>query len=136
MAQIRVYLGFTDNCKEAMEFYQSCLGGQLEVQTVGESPVSADMPAEVQNQVLHASLTRGNLTLMASDMMQGGAGGSSVNLVLQCDDPQEAETLFSALSSGGTVTQPLTPSFWGSHFGQLTDRYGFSWMVDGPSATA
>ncbi|BDP44135.1 VOC family protein (plasmid) [Deinococcus aetherius] len=130
MAQIQVYLGFTDNCKEAMTFYQRCPGGTLEVQTVGESPVAADLPPEAQERVLHSVLTLGDLTLMSSDLGTDVRPNGAVSLMLGCTSREETETYFQRLSEGGQVTHPLSPSFWGSTFGHLTDRYGFQWMLN------
>lgn len=130
MAQIQAYLGFTDNCKEAMAFYQQCLGGTLDIQTVGQSPVAAHMPPELQDRVLHSCLTLGDLTLFGSDMAQHVTPNQAISLMLQCTSQQEVETSFQKLSEGGQVTHPLGPSFWGSTFGQLTDRYGVQWMLN------
>lgn len=130
MAQIQAYLGFTDQCQEAMEFYQQCLGGTLEIQTVGQSPVAADLPAEAQDRVLHSCLTRGDLTLYGSDLARDAAPNQAISLMLQCTSHEEVETYFQKLSEGGQVTHPLGPSFWGSTFGHLTDRYGVQWMLN------
>ena len=35
------YLGFSGQAREALAFYQSCLGGTLDLMTVAESPVAA-----------------------------------------------------------------------------------------------
>ena len=35
-----------------------------------------------------------------------------------------------AMPDGGTVTMPLEVAPWGDAFGQLTDRFGVSWMVN------
>lgn len=130
MAQIQVYLGFTDRCREAMEFYRSCFGGDLSVQTVAQSPVAKDMPAESQELVLHAMLVKGDLTLMASDMATDATPNASVSLLLQCTSADEIERCFQSLAVGGRVTHPLGPSFWGSTFGHLTDRFGIRWMLN------
>lgn len=37
MKEITPYLNFGGNCREAMTFYQRCLGGELTVGTFGES---------------------------------------------------------------------------------------------------
>ena len=36
---INPYLAFKGNCKEAMEFYKSALGGELEVMDFGSAPM-------------------------------------------------------------------------------------------------
>ena len=45
--QIQSYLTFNGNCREAMNFYKQCLGGELWFQTVGESPLSEHMPPQM-----------------------------------------------------------------------------------------
>lgn len=132
MAQIQAYLGFSGQCCEAMAFYQEALGGELDVQTVGESPVAGEMPAEAAARVLHASLTRGDLVLLASDMGGDVAPSGAVSLMLQCDSADDLHATFGRLAQGGAVTHPPTPSFWGSLFGHLTDRYGVRWMLNAP----
>lgn len=40
MTQINAHLIFSGNYREAMNFYKSCLGGELTLQTIGESPLA------------------------------------------------------------------------------------------------
>jgi PhnB protein len=56
MAQMNAYLHFNGNCREAMTFYKECLGGELNMQAVGESPMAAQMPPQIHTNILHASL--------------------------------------------------------------------------------
>ncbi|RZK51082.1 MAG: VOC family protein, partial [Pedobacter sp.] len=56
MANINSYLTFNGNCKEAMSFYQDCLGGELTFQSIGESPMGNNMPQIMANKILHAVL--------------------------------------------------------------------------------
>ncbi len=58
---INSYLTFSGNCREAMRFYQECLGGELQIQTIGDSPMAAKMPKKMKNYILHATLTNGVL---------------------------------------------------------------------------
>ncbi|MDB5086510.1 MAG: glyoxalase, partial [Mucilaginibacter sp.] len=69
MSTINSYLTFSGNCREAMTFYQQCLGGELVFQTIGESPLSEKMPKKMKDFILHATLTKGNLLLIGSDMV-------------------------------------------------------------------
>jgi PhnB protein len=73
MTQINPYLRFSGNCREAMSFYQECLGGDLTLTTVGETPMAKQMPAEAQKQIMHASLNNGRVVLLGSD--RGGPEG-------------------------------------------------------------
>ena len=67
MIQINAYLTFNGNCREAMTFYQKCLGGELYLQTIGESPMAAQMPPQMKDSILHSTLTNGEAIIMATD---------------------------------------------------------------------
>jgi PhnB protein len=130
MPLLNPYLHFDGTCREAMEFYRSSLGGELQPTTIGESPMAARMPANQHKLVLHASLKSGPVTIMASDMLgpDGIRKGNTVSLSLVCGSRKEIETLFTKLSAGGKVGHPLTEEFFGTH-GNLTDRFGIDWML-------
>ncbi|HWZ21759.1 MAG TPA: hypothetical protein VNW06_03850, partial [Cytophagaceae bacterium] len=70
MMAIHSYLTFNGNCREAMVFYKNCLGGELYLQTIGESPVAEKMPEKIKNYILHSTLTKDSFVLMASDMVE------------------------------------------------------------------
>lgn len=131
MAQINSYLTFAGNCREAMTFYKDCLGGELKLQTIGESPLAGAMPAEMRDCILHGTLTRGSLVLMSSDMVaeEGLTSGNAVSLMLDCDSEEEIQSVYTKLSEGGQSTHPLETSFWGALFGDLTDKYGNHWLL-------
>ncbi len=50
-------------------------------------------------------------------------------LTITADSGEEATRLFNALSDGGKIDQPLCETFFASHFGVVTDRFGVSWMI-------
>lgn len=131
MANLYPYLRFNDKkCREAMTFYKSCLGGELDFQTVGESPMAKEMP-EAGDKIMHASLKKGNMTIFGSDMMRDKAVvGDNVALSLNCESEAEVRDLFGKLSKGGEVFMPVEEQFWGGIFGVLTDKYGVEWMLN------
>jgi len=131
MTQINSYLTFSGNCREAMTFYKECLGGELTLQTIGDSPIADKLPPQMKDSVLHSTLTRGPLQIMATDMVseQGLVRGNSVSLMLNCSSEEEIHTFYANLSKGGKATHPLENSFWGALFGDLTDRYGNHWLL-------
>jgi PhnB protein len=131
MTQIQSYLTFNGNCREAMNFYKECLGGELTVQTIGESPLAEKMPAQMKDSVLHATLRKGGLVLLASDMVgeKGLVRGTGVSLMLNCSSENEIRSFYTNLSDGGDATHPLELSFWGALFGDLTDKYGNHWLL-------
>ena len=130
MKSVTPYLFFDGNCREAMEFYQGCLGGDLQVMTYGDAQGDS-CPLALKDRVMHASVGSGDWILMASDAPDRMPPvGGNVQVTADCSSRQEIEALFDALSQGGTPTYPLHDAFWGGVFGTLTDRYGVNWMLN------
>lgn len=129
MKEINTYLAFDGNCREAMTFYQECLGAELQVMPFSEAP--CNIPPEAKDRVMHARLAKGPAVLMASDTMPGMPfqQGSNFSVSLNCESLQETERIFTALGKDGKVTMPLQDTFWGAHFGMLTDQFGIQWML-------
>ena len=128
MARLSPYLKFNGNCRQALEFYKSVLGGQLSLQTIGDSPAARQFPPAMKDRILHGSLASDNLTIFGTDV----AGpemtqGNNLFLCLVCRSKEEIETLFSRLSQGGKVTTPLKQEFFGA-YGDLADKFGINWM--------
>lgn len=131
MKNVQSYLTFNGNCREAMMFYQSCLGGELFIQTVKESPLSDQMPDHMKEVVLHSSLIKDGLVLLGSDMVgeSGLIRGNAVSMVLNCTDENELHDCFKKLSVEGKVLHPVEKTFFGSLLGNLSDRFGNHWML-------
>jgi PhnB protein len=127
------YLAFNNQCKEAFEFYEKCLGGKIVAMIgYGDTPAKEHMPADTAARIMHARLVRGDQVLMGCDahpaMPYDGIRGCDV--AVQVETPAEAERLFAALSEGGTVQMPIGETFWAARFGMLTDRFGVPWMIN------
>lgn len=125
------YLTFNGNCREAMTFYRDCLGGELQLQTIGESPLSGQLPAKMKNNILHAVLRSDALVIMASDMTpdSGRSSGNQVSLMLECDSAEMLHQLYEQLASGGSRDHAVEQTFWGALLGGLTDRFGNHWLL-------
>jgi PhnB protein len=133
MTYINTYLTFNGNCREAMNFYQECLGGELYFQTIGESPMADKMPSKMKESILHSTLTSGDVRIQASDMGNDGLiKGNNVSLMLNCGSETEIRTTYEKLASGGETTHPLEDTFWGSLFGGLTDKFEIRWILHFP----
>ncbi|AZI25685.1 VOC family protein [Pedobacter sp. G11] len=132
MASINSYLTFNGNCKEAMRFYQDCLGGELTLQSIGESAMAGDMPQIMADKILHAVLIVNDIVIMGTDMIDdsGLVSGNTVALMLNCDTALESKVCYERLARGGKASHPLRETFWGSLFGNLVDRYGNNWLIN------
>ena len=130
MAKLNPYLTFSGNCREAMNYYNECLGGELSFIIVGESPAANQVPASMKHHILHSSLKTGELELMATDMQpESLKEGNAVHLCLSCNTEEETRHLFEKLAAGGKVKQPLHEMFFGL-IGTLTDKFGKSWILE------
>jgi len=131
MKTVNTYLSFDGNCRQAMSFYQECLGAELQLNpypdTTGQP--STDPAAKI----MHAQLVRGGApVLMASDTHQAGSlrPGNNFSVSIDCESLDEIERLFTALSRSGEIRMPLTDAPWGARFGMLTDQFGIQWMFN------
>ena len=132
MTQIHAYINFPGNCREAMSFYRDCLGGELTLQAIKDTPMAAECKEGTENDIMHSTLQKDGLLLMASDMIgpEGLHQGNNMSLCVNCSSEEEIRTFFQNLSAGGTVIDPLKQQFWGALFGVLTDKFGIRWLFN------
>ncbi len=129
--QLNTYINFKDNAREAFTFYQSVLGGKLELNTFGEFHAMDD-PAE-QDNIMHAKLTLDSgEAIMGADTSRSmefrEPWGFSVSL--SGDNAEELHRYFAGLSEGGAVLMPLEKQMWGDEFGMVKDKFDVAWMVN------
>lgn len=130
MITLTPYLNFNGDCGAAFRFYQQTLGGELQVQTHGESPMEG-VPEEWRDRVIHARLVVGDAVLMGSDTpAEHHVAPAGTYVALGIDEPAEADRIFHALAEGGSVQMPIQQTFWARRFGMLADRFGTLWMVN------
>ena len=129
--RLNPYITFDGNTREAMNRYREVLGGELDVTTFGEGGVPAELgPPE---QVMHAVLeTPHGFTLMAADKptVMDVTAGDNVAVSISGDDETLMRGWWDGLSEGGTVAMPLEKASWGDTFGQCTDRFGITWLMN------
>jgi PhnB protein len=124
------YLSFPGTAAEAMKFYQSVLGGELTMQTFGESGASDS--DELKDKIMHADLRNDALSFMASDGNPENPVhmGNNISMSIVGSDEDQLKGYFNGLAEGGTIDMPLEKQFWGDIFGMLTDKFGVHWMVN------
>ena len=128
---VQPYLFFGGRCEEALEFYRSALGAEVEMLSrFKDAPEPGMAQPGMEDKVMHASLRIGETILMASDGRCDGEprfDGFSLSIIVS--NEEQAETVFNALAEGGEVTMPLEKTFWALKFGMVEDRFGVGWMV-------
>ena len=138
MVRLNPYLSFKNQAREALEFYRSVLGGELDLSLYGDMPEEAGMPVAPEDRelVMHGQLdTPAGLTLMASDtgsMMPYVAPTSGVVVALTGgpEDHDYVAGAYAQLAEGGSDAMPFDLAPWGDYYGQVTDRFGITWMFD------
>jgi len=112
--RLNPYLNFRDSTREAMEFYKTVFGGELQMQTFKEFNASED-PSEA-DKIMHSQLEAENgIVFMAADTPNSMEyrQGTNMNMSLSGDDEAELSGYFEKLSDGGTIQMPLEMAPWG-----------------------
>lgn len=138
---IQPYLFFGGRCEEALAFYQTAIGAEVEMlMRYSDSPEPMPpgmIPPGFESKVMHTSFRVGSTVIMASDGCGGDAdvfGGFSLSLSMPT--AADADRVFKALADGGDITMPLGKTFWSPRFGMLKDRFGMGWMITVPPLDA
>lgn len=135
MKSVSVYFNFDGNTREAFSFYSSVFGGDVEVlryRDMGGDEMG--ITEEELDLVANAGLTiADNVSLMGTDILRSQGQtltvGNNYYVTLECDDADQANRYFDALTAGGEVEMPLSPTSWAELYGAGTDRFGIQWMV-------
>ena len=129
---VQPYLFFGGRCEEALNYYRTAIGAQVEmVMRYSDSPEAPPglLAPGFENKVMHACFQVGGSTIMASDGCGPGASFTGFSLALSLATEAEVEKAFAALADGGAVKMPLAKTFFSPLYGQLVDRFGIEWMV-------
>lgn len=129
--QLTPYLSFDGNAKQALEFYKEVLGGEIiGLQTFGEADYPT--PPEADNRVMHAKLSKGDISLMFSDTFPGQSVviGTNISLTLEPESDEEIQSLYDALRKGGKALTELEDTFWGAKYARVQDQFGIIWELN------
>ena len=125
------YITFNGNAREAMTFYQSVFGGELNVMSFADLPDMGTDPSE-KDKVMHA-MVRGDsgVVVMAADTPNSQEYTPYTGSIsLSGDEEAVLRGYWEKLSDGATINEPLVQAPWGDSFGMLTDKFGINWMVN------
>jgi PhnB protein len=90
--------------------------------------------ADPSGKIMHAEMQIGNSPIMLADEFPErgfrgpqSLGGTSVGILLYVTD---VDRVFDqAVSTGGTVLQPVKDQFYGDRSGTLSDPFGHTWTI-------
>jgi len=132
---ISAYLNYPGNCREAFDFYQSIIGGELQIMTFAEMPMEGmEVSEKDKDKTVHACLTlEDGSNIMASDHLEGFGPdlkvGNNFSLYFPAKSRSDADRVYKALSQGGRELMPMNDVPWGAYFGMLTDKFDIQWMI-------
>jgi PhnB protein len=129
-SRLNPYLNFNGNARQALQFYQSAFGGELNLNTFADFGAKDSPDAD---RIMHGQLeTDAGYTIMAadvtSDMEYHPMAGCSVSL--SGDDGDVLRGYWEKLSTSGTITMPMQKQSWGDEFGMCVDGFGVPWLVN------
>lgn len=137
MTTINPWINFNGNAEEAFTFYKSVFGGEFEKIVRFKDLASAEFPVpeKEENKIMKIVLSIGDgQMLIGNDVPEFmGTVSESENrskINVGVDSREEAEKIFSALSSGGNVEGPIGDSPWGTYAGMFRDKYGIEWIIE------
>lgn len=124
------YINFQGRAREAFEFYQQALGGELTLTT--EDRQGPPKPAGPTDHIMHGMLKSENVIIMGADGLPEypPTVGDNIAIVLSGTDREHISKVFDMLSEGGMVKQALKEESWGDLFGYFKDKFGINWMVN------
>ena len=140
MLRCTPFLLFDGNCAEAMTFYHECLGGDLAITKLGDSPMKDMLPKEKWERVINANLKSGDIEISATDWMASPAynpkQGNTMAIFVIGQEYKELKIIFDKLSEGidkdkeDSRFQELHDMPFGT-YGQFTDKFGVHWIFKG-----
>jgi PhnB protein len=130
------FLLFDGNCAEAMTFYHACLGGELTLSKVGDTPMKNMFPPEKHNRIINAHLQSGDIVISATDWMASPdfdpVQGNTFAIFVIGENDDELKVVFDKLKDGNNNTrlQELHEMPFGT-YGQFYDKFGVQWIFRG-----
>ncbi len=130
------FLLFDGNCAEAMTFYHECLGGELTLTKLADTPMKDQFPPEKHNRLINAHLKSGAIDISATDWMASPAyepkQGDTYAIFIVGGAYDELKVVFDKLARGAATDrfQELHDMPFGT-YGQMYDRFGVHWIFKG-----
>ena len=116
-----------------MTFYHACLGGELIMSKLGDTPMKYALPAEKHGRIINAHLKSGDLEISATDWMASPefepVQGNTSAIFVTGSDYDEMRVAFDKLKDGknNSRLQELHDLPMGK-YGQFYDKFCVQWI--------
>jgi PhnB protein len=137
MLGLTPFLLFDGNCAEAMQFYQSCFGGDLILTRLGDTPMKAQLPPEQHHKITYAHLKAGVVEFSATDWLHPVHRRQQGNTTAMYITGDELSPIFEKLRQNADqeFLVELREMPFGI-YGRFTDRFGVEWYFRGARAAS
>ncbi|WP_348789326.1 VOC family protein [Leifsonia sp. NPDC080035] len=128
---VTTHLNFRGDARAALEFYRSVFGGRVTIASYADMGIPD--PATADHVVWGEVVSDAGFHIMAYDVypqLPLERGQDPFFVSVRGEDAGELQRYWDALADGATVKQPLGPAQWAPLYGQLTDRFGITWVLD------
>jgi PhnB protein len=137
MATLNPWINFNGNAEEAFTFYKSVFGGEFTKVVRFKDLASAEfsVPEKEENKIMYIALPIGKSTMLIANDVPESMGPTNERenrskILVRTESKEEADRLFTGLSTGGEVEGPMGDSPWGSYAGMFRDKYGIEWIIE------
>jgi PhnB protein len=140
MLKVTPFLLFDGNCAEVMTFYHECLGGELILTKLGDTPMKDMFPPEKHGRIINAQLKSGDIEISATDWMASPefdpVPGNTFAIYVIGEGYDELKSIFDKLKGGDNNKrlQELHEMPFGI-YGQFYDKYSVQWIFKGGTST-
>ncbi|MGE8203165.1 VOC family protein [Heyndrickxia sp. NPDC080065] len=118
-----------ENCKEAIEFYQEVLHGEIQNTKLADG---IEMFKGHEGKYIHAELHFPNGFAIYFNDVFGNEPikGNNIEIGLDLESNEEINKIYNALSKDGQVKMELQDTFWNARYGKVTDKFGITWELN------
>lgn len=119
-----VFITFSGNCREALDFYQACFGGIFHLETFDQ-----ELYRDPKRPVIIGSLISDRITIHGSDLVHdnGRRIGNHLSIFLPCENEKERQELSEKLAS--VKKTKFSANHKDQKLIEVTDPFQVSWIL-------
>ena len=128
---LKVHLVFAGNCEEALTFYKEVLGGEISFIFRKKEEKGITVADVDKEKISHMVVKTPHFELAGedADSCSKVIAGNNNKLVLVYQEVEECREAYNKYAANGTVTMPFEKTFFCDGMGEVTDKYGISWLI-------
>lgn len=119
---------YVENCKAALEYYKGIFGGEIKNLRLADG---IEMFKGHEGKIIHSELhINESCILYLVDIFDEKKKTENIHLVLELDNEEEINRVYSSLKDLGSVKYELQKTFWGAYHAVVTDQFGNTWGLN------